>query len=135
MEVANWGVTKLEHFKGDVTIKVKNRLKLSQFENDCSAVFPLLTVWVRHKEEVSDDVIFLDSERFHKQCPGNFDDDATEYAKKLQLVRWSQKQQTVVFSTVAEWIDGEEHERSSLVFFAGAEVGKSKLSHLLAQDT
>jgi hypothetical protein len=135
LEVSHWGIKKFEHFKGDVAIKTRNKLPLTQFENDCSAVFPLLTTWVRHREEVSDDVFYLDSDRFHKQCPGSYEDDATVYAKRLQLVRWSQKRQTVIISTVAQWIDGDEHERSSMVLFASPETGKSKLAHLLAQES
>eukprot|EP00969_Alexandrium_andersonii_P325738 14392425-Alexandrium_andersonii.AAC.1 len=112
--VAHWGVKRFEQFKGDIQIKEKNKVPLTQFEKDCSAVFNMLTAWVRHREEVSDDVIYLHSAVHQKQCPGSFDDDATMYAKQLQLVRWSQKQQTVVCTTVQQWLDGEEHERSSL---------------------
>jgi len=94
----------------------------------------MLTTWVRPREEVSDDVIFLESEHHQRQCPGCFEEDATHYAKRLTVVRWSQKQQTVVICTVDEWLDGDEHERSSLVLFASAEIGKSKLAHLIAQE-
>ena len=94
----------------------------------------MLAAWVRHREEVSDDVIYLESAAHQKQCPGNFEEDATTYAKRLPLVRWSQKQQTIICTTVEQWLDGDEHERSSLVLFAAAEVGKSKLTHLAAQD-
>eukprot|EP00969_Alexandrium_andersonii_P367652 15471169-Alexandrium_andersonii.AAC.1 len=133
--VALWGVKKFEHFRGDVSIKQKNKKDLTQFELDCSAVFPQLATWVRHREEVSDDVFFLDSERFHAACPGNFDEHASAYAKGLRVVRWSQKQRQVISLTVEQWLDGDEHERSSLLLFGQAEIGKSKLAHLLAQET
>ena len=45
------------------------------------AVFPMLAAWVRHREEVSDDVIYLESAVHQKQCPGNFEEDAATCAK------------------------------------------------------
>jgi hypothetical protein len=51
----------------------------------------------------------------------------------LKLHRWSQKQQCLLTYTLDEWLNGDEHERSSVVLFSAAEVGKSKLSHLIAQ--
>ena len=68
--VARWGVQKFQHFKGDVIIRMKSKCKVSQFELDCSAVWPRLTGWVRHHEEVSDDAIYWESERHRRQCPG-----------------------------------------------------------------
>ena len=127
-------MTRLAHFKGDIQIKEKSKAPLTQFEKDCSAVFPMLAAWVRHREEVSDDVIYLHVAAHQNECTGNFDDDATTYAKQLPLVRWSQKQQTVICTTLQQWLDGEKHERSSLVLFAEAEIGKSKLAHRIAQD-
>ena len=89
---------------------------------------------VQHREEVSDDVLYMESDKQRRQCPGNYDEDATPYAKSLTLYRWSQKQQVLLTYSLDTWLNAEEHERSSVVLFSAAEVGKSKLSHLLAQD-
>ena len=68
--VARWGVQKFQHFKGDVIIRMKSKCKVSQFELDCSAVWPRLTGWVRHHEEVSDDVIYLGKRAPSQAVPG-----------------------------------------------------------------
>lgn len=132
--VAHWGMKRFTHFIGDVEIKKANRVPLGQFEKDCLAVHTRLATWVRHREEVSDDVFFMESARMQKQCPGSYDEDATAYAKSLRFVRWSRKQQQVIVTTLDEWLNGPEHERSSLLMFGEAEVGKSKLAHLCAQE-
>ena len=101
---------------------------------DCDAVANKLSLWVRHREEVSDDVFYMESERQQKACPGNYDEDATQYAKGLRFVRWSRKKRQVILMRLDEWINGDEHERCSLLMFGEAEVGKSKLAHLCAQE-
>jgi hypothetical protein len=134
LAVATWSTKKFTHFRGNVAIKIKNKLELTQFERDCSAVWGQLGEWVQHREEVSGDVLYLETEPQRRQCPGNFDEDATDYAKGLTLYRWSQKQQTLLSYSLETWLNEDEHERSSVVLFSAAEVGKSKLSHLIAQD-
>ena len=131
--VARWGVQKFQHFKGDVIIRMKSKCKVSQFELDCSAVWPRLTGWVRHHEEVSDDVIYWESERHRRQCPGEFALGATPQAKRLPLVRWSQRQ-----DIICDFGDpvGQRGARAvRCLLFAASEVGgKSKLGHLVAQE-
>ena len=134
LAVAHWSTKQFTHFRGNVAIKVKNRIELTQFERDASAVWAQLSEWIQHREEVSDDVLYLESEKQRRQCPGNYEDDATPYAKGLKLYRWSQKQQALLSYTLDTWLNDDEHERSSIVLFSAAEVGKSKLSHLIAQD-
>jgi hypothetical protein len=53
----------------------------------------------------------------------------------MKLYRWSPKRQELLIYTLEEWLDTEEHERSSLVLFSSAEIGKSKVSHLIAQES
>ena len=54
--VAHWGLKRFTNFMGDVEIKRANKVPLTQFEKDCLAVHTRLAMWVRHREEVSDDV-------------------------------------------------------------------------------
>jgi hypothetical protein len=133
LAVAHWTTKQFTRFRGNVAIKAKNKMDLTQFEKDASAVWSQLSEWIQHREEVSDDVLYLESDKQRRQCPGCYDEDATPYAKGLKLHRWSQKQQCLLTYTLDEWLNGDEHERSSVVLFSAAEVGKSKLSHLIAQ--
>jgi hypothetical protein len=130
LSMSAWSVREFERFRGNTMIKLKNKVPLSQYEVDCSAVWPQLAQWVSHRTEVADDVYFLGSERLTRQCPGNFEDDVSEYGKALQLYRWSNKQRQIVTMTLQEWLEGDEH----LLLMDDAEVGKSKLSMLLAQE-
>jgi hypothetical protein len=134
LSMSSWSVCEFERFRGNTMIKLKNKVPLSQYEVDCSAVWTQLAQWVSHRAEVADDVYFLGTKRLTKQCPGNFEDDVSEYGKALQLYRWSNKQKQIVTMSLQEWLEGEEHERSSLLLMGDAEVGKSKLSMLLAQE-
>jgi hypothetical protein len=132
--VSGWTLKEWEAFRGNVQIKLKNKQPISQLELDCSSVWSQLGTWVAHRAEVSDDVYFIGSERLERLCPGSFEDHVTEYGKRLQTYRWSNRLNDVVLSTVQDWLDGDEHEKCSLLLLGDSEVGKSKMSMLIAQE-
>jgi hypothetical protein len=132
--VSTWSLRQWENFRGDICIKLKNKQPISQFELDCSSAFAQLGAWVGHRAEVSDDVYYLGSERLERLCPGSYEEHATAYAKSLRTYRWSSRLGEVVESTLGSWVDEDDHEKCSLLLLGDAEIGKSKLAMLVAQE-
>jgi hypothetical protein len=132
--VAGWSLKEWETFRGNVQIKLKNKQPISQFELDCSSVWSQLGTWVSHRAEVSGDVYFIGSERLERLCPGSFEEHVTDYGKNLRTYRWSNRLGDVVESTLQAWVDEDDHEKCSLLLLGDAEIGKSKLAMLVAQE-
>jgi hypothetical protein len=56
LSMSTWTVREFERFRGNTMIELRNKVPLSQYEIDCSAVWTQLAQWVSHRAEVADDV-------------------------------------------------------------------------------
>ena len=131
--VADWGVDKLTAFIENTKLKKARDQTISGLEGVCLVCKASLMEEVKLRQDASEFVFYLHSERQSRDCPMRFDDGATDYAKNLKIYVWSPSDKQFEIMTLRDWLE-EGHLDTALLLMGEGGKGKSKLSHMLAQE-
>ena len=131
--VADWGVDKLTAFIENAKLKKARDQTISGLEGACLVCKAALMEVVKLRQDASEFVFYLNSERQMRDCPMRFNDGATDYAKNLKIYVWNPSDKQFKIMTLRDWLDSEYINTALLLMGEGGK-GKSKLSHMLAQE-
>jgi hypothetical protein len=132
--VAVWGVQKFTSYVEDAKYKKHKGLKLTNLEDRCLVSRATLMEVVKLREDAGDYVFYIGTDKQTRACPKPFTEGATDYAKTLPLVIWDPREKNFQVFTLQQWLDDEEHLLSTLLLLGEGGAGKSKLTHMLAQE-
>lgn len=132
--VADWGVDRLTAFIENAKLKKTRDQKIEGLEGVCLVSKASLMEVVKLRQDAGEFVFYLGTERQRRDCPKTFDDGATDYAKNLKVCVWSPSDKQFNIMTLRDWLDSEEHLMTALLLLGEGGKGKSKLSHMLAQE-
>ena len=85
------------------------------------------------RNDASEFVFYMGSDKQRRDCPQRFEEGATPYARTLQTYTWNIGTQQFDVHPLEYWLDNN-YLTTSLVLMGAAGKGKSKLSHMLAQE-
>ena len=132
--VEDWGVDRLTAFVENAKIKRSRDKALSGLEYVCLISKASLMEVVKLRQDAGEFVFYLGGDRQRRDCPKTFADGATEYAKNLKVYVWNPSSKQFDTMTLQAWLESDEHLLTALLLLGEGGKGKSKLSHMLAQD-
>ncbi len=107
---------------------------ISELEEVCLSARASLLEGVKLRQDASDMVFILGTQKQLKECPVPFADAITDVARDLQVLNWDPVAVAFSKSTLVEWLDGPLHLMTTLIITGQGGLGKSKLLHTLAQE-
>ena len=132
--VADWGVERITAFIENAKLKKTRDQTLTSLEGVCVVSKASLMEVVKLRQDAGEFVFYLGADRQRRDCPKTFAEGATEQAKNLKVYVWCPAGRRFNTMTLQDWLDSEEHLMTALLLLGDGGKGKSKLSHMLAQE-
>lgn len=129
-----WGTARFIAFVEDAKLKLHDKMPVTQLERVCHACRTSLIEVVKLREDADDAVYVKDTPRQKQECPTEFEEGATDYAKTLSLYNWNHLTKKFDVTTLSEWLDTDGHLRRSLCLIGDPGAGKSRLMHMIGVE-
>lgn len=131
--VYDWSTDKFTSLAENSRLKQARGQEVSPLEFVALKCKADLGAAVGMRNDASEFVFYMGADKQRRDCPQRFEEGATPYAKNLQTYTWNIGTQQFDVHPLEYWLDNN-YLTTALVLMGAAGKGKSKLSHMLAQE-